>query len=120
MRDANIQVMRPLCLYRVRHRDCGRIGGASKEIDTPLCYEFLRRRGEIARVSGMDRGHLGKLPQRINARAYLVFIGERRHMVESSSIVDRQTRVESPLVLQIQTREIAALARVIDDDRGIA
>src|ERR1700674_744004 len=120
MRDANIQVMRPLCLYRVRDRDCGRIGGAGKEVDTPLCYEFLRRRGEIARVSGMDRARFGKLPQRIDARADLVFIGERRYMVESSAIIDRQTRVEPPLVLQIETREIAALARVIDDDRGIA
>ena len=39
-----------------------------------------------------------------------MFIGERRDVVESRSIVDRQTRVEPPLVLYIQAGEVAALA----------
>src|ERR1700687_3520700 len=120
MRDANLQVMRALCLHRVRDRDFGRIGGAGKEVDTPLCYKFLRRRGEIARVAGVKSSRIGKLPQRIDARAYLMFVGERGDVVEASSIVDRQTRVESPLVLHIQAGEVAALARVVDDEYGIA
>ena len=112
--------MSPFGLDRIRNGDFRRVGRASEQIDTLLRHELLRRRREVSSVAGMNRSGLGDLPQCVQPRAELMLIGESRDVIESNAVVDGEPRIKSPFVLNVKTRKIAALARVVDDRQRVA
>src|ERR1700687_1677876 len=112
--------MSSLGLDRIRCGDFRRIGRAREQIDTLLRHELLRRRREVSSVASVNRSGFSKLPQCIQPRAELMFIGESGDVIESNTIVYSEPRIYSPFVLNVKTCQIAALARVIDDRQRVA
>ena len=63
----------------------------------------------------MERGRIPWLVHDVQARAQLVFVCERIHEVEPATEINGQLFERLPLILQIETVEVAVLVVVIDD-----
>src|ERR1019366_5688427 len=100
---------------RVGNPDLRRVGRTGIKVDAFLGHKLLRRGSEIPGVASMNRRRVGHFPQRVQARTELVLVSERRSVVEANSVVNGQTRVEPPLILNVETAEVTPLVGIVDD-----
>src|SRR5208337_3301425 len=111
--QAKVVVACALRLHGRGHRYRRRIGRSLVEVDALLRGELLRRRGEVAGEAGVQRRLRGDFVEGVDARAPLVLIGKRRHEIEANAIVDGELRYWPPLVLGVESQQVAVLARVV-------
>ena len=116
--DSDVVVVRAFGLDRIGHRDFRCVGRARVETDRRLRDELLWRRREVARVRRVQGGVGGHLPQRVHPRTPLVLVREGIDMVEAHAVVQRELRREPPFVLHVEARQVAGLARIVDDVLG--
>jgi hypothetical protein len=116
--DAGVVVVRALGLYRVGPGDRRLERRVEELLDAGAAHQLERRWREEARVAGVHGGVFRRLPHEVHARAHLAATRERRVVIEAQSVVHREHRVESPLVLQIDALDPLGIAGVVDDAEG--
>src|SRR5262249_21515657 len=95
--------------------DFRRVRGAGEFADRSMTDVLQRRRGEIARVSGVNRRPLERLVNNVDARTQLVLVHKRIFKIEAVTEIDRKLLERLPFILQIESIKIAVFAAVIDD-----
>src|SRR6266513_5862738 len=104
---ARIEVMGPLRFYRRVERDGGFVGRASKLRDRTLVDIFQGRRGQIARVTGMESRRRPRRVNNVDARAELTFGLDRLGNVDPAAKIDGQLLKWLPLILQVKASEVS-------------
>src|SRR4029077_16925589 len=111
----DIEIMRPL-------RSGGVVllngGGGRRIVEEPnrrRRNELERRWHEIARITGMDRRGIGRLPDSVHARANLIFVGDLIAPIKTQARVEGQSRQDPPFVLKVNTIKAASPGAIIDD-----
>src|SRR5262249_59711874 len=101
--------------------DFRRVRGAGEFADRSLTDVLQRRRGEIARVSGVKRRPLERLVNNVDARTQLVLVHKRIFKIEAVTQIYRKLLERLPIILPIKSIKIAVFSAVIDDSpRGAA
>src|SRR5205814_5883417 len=102
-------------------RDGRFVSCADKFRDRTLWHIFQRRGREVTRITDVKTGRRPWGIDDANARAKLA-LGQRFvRDIEAAAEVNRKLLERLPFVLQINTTEVAELARIIDDaERHIA
>src|SRR5271163_2998516 len=89
---------------RLRHRiQCveRRAGRIGKERDRWRRYELERRRREVARIAGVKRCRVTRLPNHIDPRAQLSLADKLGELIVARTEIDGNGWDDLPLVLQI-------------------
>src|SRR5262245_47150613 len=95
--------------------DFSGVRGAGEFGDRGLTDILQRRRGEIARITGVKRRSFERLVNDVYARTQLVLVYKRALKIEAATEIDCQLLERFPFILQIESVKITVLAAVIDD-----
>ena len=93
----------------------GCCGGVLHQRQIDRGSQNLRRRREVSRVAGVERGAVKRLPGQAEARAELVGVDILIHLVEPQPGVQGQVIGDLPLVLKIGAEQPAGFAAGIED-----
>ena len=118
LRDADVEVVRPLGAdrrVRVRRQ---RVRGAEEFLDRRRIDLLRGRRREVARVARVDARGRREVVRQAEARTPLLLVRHGRHVIEARAEVDREFLRRLPFVLQVHAVGLPAQpVAVVDRER---